>query len=156
MALSTQLLEVPSALLVASPLKFVPLFAVSSMSLQETYFLPPVGTARERMRIRGHDDTINLSGLLIGPTRFAQKILLEEIAAGGGIGSLPFGGAILVTTMTIRTDMHVQSLTFNVTAARRQVIEVAMSLQHVPRPKSFPRTPDAVFSAFIGALSDIT
>src|SRR6266545_4402232 len=115
-ATSFQTTVLPSAVLADPPVMFVPLFAVTSMSLAETYFLPPLGVSRQRMVVPAHDDTITLSALLIGPDRFAWKQFLEIMAdiskRGGALESLTGGavsGLVLVTAMTIRTDMQVQS-----------------------------------------------
>jgi hypothetical protein len=139
-ATSFQTTVLPSAVLADPPALFVPLFAVSTMSLSETYFLPPLGPARQRMIVPAHDDTITLSALLIGEDRFEWKLLLETMAdlskRGGVLESLTGGavsGLVLVTSMTIRTDMQIQSLTFSASAARRDVLEVNMTLAYVPR-----------------------
>ena len=55
--------------------------------------------------------------------------------------------------MTIRTDMQVQSLTFSASAARRDVLEVSISLAHVPRPSLLGKLLD-VASIGVGALAD--
>lgn len=64
-----------------------------------------------------------------------------------------FGGLILVTSMTIRTDMQVQSLTFNASAARRDVLDTTITLVHVPRPSLLGKLLD-VASIGVGALAD--
>src|SRR5262249_45607313 len=120
---------------------FVPLFAVSSISLSETYHLPPIGSSQERVMVAAHDDSISLSGLLVGPQRFAFKFMLETMAdlsqRGTAIERITGGatsGLTLITSMTIRTDMQIQSLTFAASAARRDVLDVSIALVHVPRP----------------------
>ncbi len=157
---SFQSTVLPSAVLADPPAFFVPLFAVTAMSLAESYFLPPLGVSRQRMVLPAHDDTISLSALLIGPERFAWKQLLEvmaDISKRGGVleqltgGSV--GGLVLVTSMTIRTDMQIQSLTFSASAARRDVLDVTMSLVHVPRPGILSRVLDLA-SVPVAALAD--
>lgn len=64
---------------IVTPL-FVPLFAVTSMTLSESYHLPPIGSSQERMIVAAHDDTISLSGLLVGSQRFTFKFMLETMA----------------------------------------------------------------------------
>jgi hypothetical protein len=157
---SFQSTVLPSAMLADPPAFFVPLFAVTAMSLAETYFLPPLGVSRQRLVLPAHDDTISLSALLIGPERFAWKQSLEIMAdiskRGGALASLTggrVGGLVLVTSMTIRTDMEIQSLTFSATAARRDVLDVSMSLVHVPRPGVLSRLLDMA-SVQVAALAD--
>ena len=157
---SFQSTVLPSAVLADPPVFFVPLFAVTAMSLSQTYFLPPLGMSRERMVLPAHDDTISLSALLIGPERFAWKQSLEIMAdiskRGGVLESLTggyLGGLVLVTSMTIRTDMQIQSITFSASAARRDVLDVTMSLVHVPRPGPLSRALDLA-SVPVAALAD--
>jgi hypothetical protein len=156
---SFQSTVLPSAVLADPPAFFVPLFAVTAMSLAQTYFLPPLGVSRQRMVLPAHDDTISLSALLIGPDRFAWKQALEIMAdvskRGGLLEGLTggVGGLVLVTSMTIRTDMQIQSLTFSASAARRDVLDVALSLVHVPRPGALSRVLDLA-SVPVAALAD--
>jgi len=157
---SFQDLVVPSAVLADPPL-VVPLFAVTSMSLTEAYHLPPIGSSKQRMIVAAHDDTISLSALLVGKERFTLKFLLETMAnlsKRGTITERVFRGAIsgltLVTSMTIRTDLQIQSLTFGASASRREAIDVSMSLVHVPRPGVLAKVLD-VASLGVGALGDL-
>jgi hypothetical protein len=158
---SFQDLVVPSAVLADPPL-MVPLFAVTSMSLTEAYHLPPIGSSKQRMIVAAHDDTISLSALLVGRERFTLKFLLETMAnlsKRGTITERVFRGAVsgltLVTSMTIRTDLQIQSLTFGASATRREAIDVSMSLVHVPRPGVLAKVLD-VASLGVGALGDLT
>ena len=157
---SFQSTVLPSAVLADPPAFFVPLFAVTAMSLAQSYFLPPLGVSRERMVLPAHDDTISLTALLIGPERFMWKQTLEimaDISKRGGVfealtgGYL--GGLVLVTSMTIRTDMQIQNITFSASAARRDVLDVSMSLVHVPRPGPLSRVFDLA-SVPVAALAD--
>jgi hypothetical protein len=157
---SFQSTVLPSAVLADPPVMFVPLFAVTAMSLTETYYLPPLGVSRQRMIIPAHDDTISLSALLIGPERFAWKHFLETMAdiskRGGALESITKGyvsGLVLVTSMTIRTDMQIQSITFGANATRRDVLDVSLSLAHVPRPTALSRILDMA-SVPVAALAD--
>lgn len=151
----------PSAVLADPPL-MVPLFAVTSMSLTESYHLPPIGSSKQRMIVAAHDDTIMLNALLVGTERFTWKFLLEtmaDLSKRGTITERVFRGAVsgltLVTSMTIRTDLQIQSLTFGASAARREAIDVSISLVHVPRPGVLAKVLD-VASLGVGALGDLT
>jgi hypothetical protein len=139
---------------------FVPLFAVTSISLSESYHLPPIGSSQERMMVAAHDDTISLSGLLVGPQRFTFKFMLETMAdlskRGTAVERITRGvvsGLTLITSMTIRTDMQIQSLTFSASAARRDVLDVSITLAHVPRPGVLAKALDAARLG-VGALAD--
>jgi len=130
----------PSAIL-SDGVTTVPLWGVTAMSLTESYQLPPINNSTARAVVANHDDSVSLSGVLVGPERGLWKTALETLAEvskrGGAAARLTGGrvqGLILVTGLTIRTDMQVQSLSFNVEAARREVIDVSLQLAHMPLP----------------------
>jgi hypothetical protein len=156
---SFQDLVVPSAVLAGGSL-IVPLFAVTTMSVNESYHLPPIGSSKQRMVLAAHDDTISLTGLLVGPTRFTLKFALETMADMSKRGSIiervwkgAGSGLVLVTAMTIRTSMQIQTLSFTASAAKRAALDVSMSLVHVPRPGVLGKVLD-VAALGVGALGD--
>jgi hypothetical protein len=129
----------PSAI-ISDGIVTIPLWAVSTLSLSESYHLPPIGSSSARALVATHDDTVSLSGILIGPERFAWKLTLETLAEsskrGSGISAFTggkFSGLILITSMTIRTDMQIQSLTFSATAAAGCAGQAARCCQHRDR-----------------------
>jgi len=149
----------PSAV-IAEGVLFVPLWAVTQMSLSETYALPPIGSSKMRAIVATHDDTISLTGMLVGAERYAWKFALESLAdagkRGSGIGSVLGGkvtGLILITSMTIRTDMQIQSLTFTATAAQRDALGVSITMAHMPLPGALGKLLDVV-SVGVGSLAD--
>jgi hypothetical protein len=151
---------VPAAVLWDGALLFVPLWTVTAMTLGATYHLPPIGSSGARASVASHDDTITLTGMLVGAERFAWKFALERIAEASRRGSAmaaytkgAVGGLVLVTSMTIRTDMYVQSLTFSASAAKRDTLDVTMTLIHAPLPSVLGLLLDAV-SVGVGALAD--
>lgn len=134
----------PSAIL-SDGLVPVPLYAVTAMTISQTYHLPPIGSAASRVLVDTHSDTITLSGLLLGAERFAWKLALETIAESGKRGGagltsvlsaigVNISGLVLITAMTIRTDMQIQQLTFGASAAKRDAIDVNVQLAHMPPP----------------------
>lgn len=139
--------RMPSAIL-SDGLIPVPLWAVTAISLSQSYHLPPIGSSAARALVDVHNDTITLSGILIGSERFVWKLALETIAESGrrggaglaaassllGVPGLDLSGLILVTSMTIRTNMQVQSMNFNASSNRRETIEVGITLVHMPPP----------------------
>jgi hypothetical protein len=131
---------VPSAI-VSDGVVTVPLYAVNQISLNEAFHLPTIGSSTMRAAVGTHDDSVTLSGLLVGAERFASKFTLETLAESGKRGSMLEGltagiasGLILITGMTVRTDMQIESLSFTASAGRRDVLEVSMTLVHMPRP----------------------
>ncbi len=152
-------LGIPSAILADGPI-IVPLFAVNSMSLSESYHLPPVGSDTARTLVETHDDTIALSAVLIGPDRYVWKVFLETIAEQSMRGSAleqltggAAGGLILWSGMTLRTDIYVKALSFNASAARRDVLDVSITLEHLPRPGGLSKLLD-VAGAAVSTLID--
>jgi hypothetical protein len=150
---------VPSAVIADGPVA-IPLWAVTAITLSETYHLPPIGSAGARAVVATHDDTVSLSGLLVGTERYAWKAALESAAESSRRGGFMAGvtggavtGLILLTSMTIRTDMQVKTLSFSATAARRDTLAVSVSLVHMPRPSALARLFD-LGSIGIGALAD--
>jgi len=151
---------IPSAIISDGALNTIPLWAVTTLSLSQTYHLPPIGSSGAKAIVSTHDDTISLSGILVGAERYAWKLLLERIAEaskrGTALGALTgskVGGLILVTSMTIRTDMQIQSLSFTVSATKRDVIDVAITMAHMPLPSALGSLFSAV-SVGVGALAD--
>lgn len=160
--LSFQEFTVPSAVLWDGGLLLIPLFAVTQMTLTQSYHLPPIGSAGARAIAPVHDTLVRLSGLLVGPSRFGLKLALENQAETGQRGSAAaaitggaIGGLVLVTAMTIRTDMQVKELTFSVNSAQRQTLTVGIGLEHVPKPSALGKLLD-IASIGVGALMDGT
>jgi hypothetical protein len=150
---------IPSAI-ISDGMLTVPLWGVTQLSLNETYHLPPIGSSGARAIVAIHDDTISLNGMLVGPERFAWKLSLETLAEtskrGGALGAFTvgkFSGLILITTMTIRTDMQIQSLSFTASAAKRDVLDVSLSMAYMPLPGGLGKLLD-VASIGVGLLTD--
>ncbi|PSB46493.1 hypothetical protein C7B80_12965 [Cyanosarcina cf. burmensis CCALA 770] len=153
---------IPSAIISDGALNTIPLWAVTTLSLSQTYHLPPIGSSGAKAIVSTHDDTISLNGVLIGADRYTWKLLLERIAEaskrGTALGALTggkVGGLILVTSMTIRTDMQIQSLSFTVSATKRDAIDVAITMAHMPLPSALGSLLGAA-SVGVGALVDFS
>ena len=99
-------LTLPSALISDGGVLWVPLYAVTTMTLTEAYKLPPIGSSGARAVVDTHDDTVSLTGLLTGDLRFAHKPLLETAAETGRRG----GGQALYTAYNIDGTLRVASL----------------------------------------------
>jgi hypothetical protein len=152
-------LAVPSAV-ISDGVLIVPLWAVTTIGLNEAYKLPPIGSSTAKAVVATHDDTLSLSGVLVGAERYSWKLALETLAEsskrGSAIASFSGGGVsglIVVTAMTIRTDMQVQTLSFSASAGKRDALDVAISLAYMPRPGSLGKLLD-VTSIGVGVLAD--
>lgn len=132
----------PSAVLIPLTVAVpVPLWAVSTISLSESYHMPPVGVNGAHAMVDTHDDTISISGMLVGWERYLWKEALETMAEStlgggllGGIAGPARYGIMLWTAMTLRTDMFIQSLTFSASSSKRATLDVSITLKHMPRP----------------------
>ena len=132
--------RLPSAIIVDLPLA-IPLFAVTRMSVTESFPLPPVGASAFRTAASPAGEVVSLSALLVGPQRLLWKKDLELIAAssrsGGSLGSWTGGavsGVTLVSTLITRVNMQISELSFSASSQRLDCIEVGVSMRHVPRP----------------------
>jgi hypothetical protein len=150
----------PSAIL-SDGILTVPLWAVTTMTLTASYHLPPIGSTGAKSVVGTHDDTITLAGVLVGTERYAWKLAMESLAESSRRGSAlasftggAAGGLVLITSMTIRTDMQVTSLTFTASAARRDALDVSIGMAHLPLPSALGKLLD-VASVGVGALADL-
>ncbi len=151
--------NIPAAI-ISDGVVTIPLWSVTSLSLSESFSLPPIGSSGSRAIVATHDDTISMSGVLVGEERFTWKFLLETLAEaskrGSAIESWTSGavtGLILVTALTIRTDMQIQQLSFNMSASKNQVIDVTISMKHMPRPGGLGKLLDLA-ALGVAALGD--
>ncbi|WP_404385382.1 hypothetical protein [Caenispirillum salinarum] len=152
----------PSAIigLVVAP---VPLWSVTAISLTSSYHLPPIGTQSDRVLMDSHDDRISLTAVLPGQLRFAWKEALETFAeqaiAWNPLQDLTngeVGGLFLWTSMTLRTDIYIESLTFSASAQKRKALDVSMTLAHLPRPGLLPQALDVPNVAISSAIDPFT
>src|SRR5687767_5419550 len=152
--------HLPSAIISDGALLTIPLWSVTSIGLSESYHLPPIGSSGARSIIGTHDDKVTLSGVLVGEERHAWKLALETLAETGRRGSAiaaytggAVSGLVLVTAMTIRTDMQVESLSFTATAGKRDVLDMSIAMIHMPRPSALAKLLD-IGSLAVGGLAD--
>lgn len=150
--------SVPSAV-ISDGILTVPLWAVTTIGLTETYQLPPIGSTSARAAVATHDDAMTLSGVLVGEERYRWKLLLETLAESSKRGSAlaamtngQLSGLIVVTAMTIRTDMQIQTLGFTASAGKRGALDVSISMAHMPLPGALGKLLD-VASIGVGALA---
>jgi hypothetical protein len=154
--------RLPAALIVDLPL-FIPLFAVSRMTLSESYSLPPVGAQAYRTATTSSTDTVSLSALLVGPQRLLWKkdleLLAESSRRGGSLGawtSGKAGGLIFVSRLVTRINMQISELSFTASAQRLETLEVNVTLRHVPRPGPVDALVDLGATAAMSTLEFLT
>jgi hypothetical protein len=151
--------NIPSAI-ISDGILPIPIWAVTQMTLTETYHLPPIGSTGAKAIVGVHDDLIALTGVLPGMERFAWKLALETMAEaskrGTALGAFTGGsvsGLILITAMTVRTDMQIQQLTFTASTTKRETLDVSIQLASMPLPGAFGKLLD-LGAVGIGALMD--
>jgi hypothetical protein len=115
----------------------VPLFAVTQISLNEQYQLPPVGDKGLRQSTSKITRTVQIQAALLGPlgpfTRL-QLEMLADLSKTLPLASSVISGVPLVAGLTTLMDMQIDSLTFSQTAEEKGVYTVSISLKHCPRP----------------------
>jgi hypothetical protein len=147
---------IPSAIVSDGIAVWIPIYAMTQMTLAESYSFPPIGSTGMRAIIQTHDDTITLRGSLVGDLRYTWKTALELLADSTKRGSTYVNGVLLVTGMTIRTEMQIQSLVFDNFSAKRHSLDLTLTMVHMPRPKNtIGKLIDAAGSIAIGALGDV-
>ncbi len=116
----------------------IPLFAVTSMTLDETFKIPEIGKGDKSQWLGKVGYTVSIQGVLVGPERFFYKAGLEAMADLGmvlaSLVSIPgLGGIPLVSGLTVLPDMQITSLKFSQTSQEFGAIGVTISLKHCPK-----------------------
>lgn len=117
----------------------VPLFAVQSMVLTDGYKIERVLGSRFSQAVAPTAKTIKIEALLTGQERLLVKKALETLAlatrwtAAAAAPALAVAGIPVVAGMTVSTDMQITDLSFTHSVARREALDVSITLVHVPR-----------------------
>ena len=115
----------------------VPLFAVTQISLNEQYALPPVGDKGNSQSTSKITRTVQIQAALLGPIGPITRLQLEmmaDLSKTLPLASSLISGIPLVAGLTTLMDMQIDSLTFSQTAEEKGVYMVSISLKHCPRP----------------------
>jgi hypothetical protein len=130
----------------------VPLTAVQSITLTEGYRIERIMGSRFSQATQPNAKTISIEAVLFGPDRLLLKKGLEALAltsralAAAAAPLLAVTGIPVVTGLTISLDMQITDLRFTQSAQKRDALDVAISLTHVPRSS---------ISAALGELADL-
>jgi hypothetical protein len=115
----------------------VPLFAVTQISLNEQYALPPVGDKGNSQSTSKITRTVQIQAALLGPIGPITRLQLEmmaDLSKTLPLASSLISGIPLVAGLTTLMDMQIDSLSFSQTAEEKGVTTVSLSLKHCPRP----------------------
>lgn len=117
----------------------VPLFNVQSMVLSDGYKIERIMGSRFSQAVSPTAKTIQIEAVLTGQERLLIKKALETLAlttratAAAAAPLLALAGIPVVAGMTVSTDMQISDLKFTHSVNRREVLDVSISLVHVPR-----------------------
>ncbi|MDJ0343459.1 hypothetical protein QMK19_18070 [Streptomyces sp. H10-C2] len=117
----------------------VPLLYVQSMTINEGYRIERIMGSRFSQATQPTNKTIAIEAVLLGPQRLEQKKALEAMAltsrslVAAAATGLAATGIPVVSGLTISLDMQVIDLRFTQSVARRDALDVSITLQHVPR-----------------------
>ncbi len=117
----------------------VPLFAVQSMVLTDGYKIERVFDSKWSQALMPSAKTIKIEATLIGPERLLYKHLLEDLAlatrwaAAAAAPLLALAGIPVVSGMVVATDMQITDLVFTHSVAKREALDVSLTLVHVSR-----------------------
>jgi hypothetical protein len=117
----------------------VPLFAVTSMTLNEGYQVARIAGSRLAQLVSPTTRTIQVEATLLGSTRLLVKKGLEMMAlvsrasAAGIAPGLSKTGLPVVSGLTIALEMQITTLKFTQSNTKRDAIDVSLTLEHVPR-----------------------
>lgn len=130
----------------------VPLFTVTSFSLNEGYQVARIAGSKLAQLVSPTTKTITVEAVLVGSTRLVVKKGLEAMAltsralAAGAAQLMSLAGVPVVSGMSISLDMQITSLRFTQSNQKRDAIDVSITLEYVPRSS---------LSAIIGEALDL-
>ncbi|MFG1997553.1 hypothetical protein ACGFNU_00205 [Spirillospora sp. NPDC048911] len=113
----------------------VPLLYVQSMTVMEGFEIERINGSRFLHATRPTRKQIGIEAMLIGPRRLAVKKSLEALALVSREllrEELP-ASVPVVSGLTISLDMQITELNFTQSVARRDALDVSISLIEVPR-----------------------
>jgi len=131
----------------------VPLLYVQSMVVTEGYRIERIMGSRFSQATQPTRKTIAIDAVLLGPTRLVQKKALEALAltsrllVAAAAPLLRSTGIPVVSGLTISLDMQITDLKFTQSVAKRDALDVSMTLQQVPR---------TTLTAIIGEVADLS
>ncbi|MFI6448371.1 hypothetical protein [Kitasatospora sp. NPDC050543] len=117
----------------------VPLFTVTSLSLNEGYQVVRIAGSRLAQLVAPTTRTISVDAVLVGSTRLVVKKGLESLAmtsralAAATAPLMNLAGIPVVCGMTVSLDMQITSLRFTQSNQKRDAVDVAITLEQVPR-----------------------
>jgi hypothetical protein len=115
------------------------LYYVQNMTITEGYRIERIAGSSFSQAIAPTTKTIAIDAVLPGPTRLVVKKKLEVLALASRVlvaataPALAAAGIPVVSGLTISLNMQITDLRFTANVQRRDAVDVAMTLTHVPR-----------------------
>jgi hypothetical protein len=126
---------------------------VQSITINEGYRIERIMGSRFSQATKPSLKTIAIEAVLLGPDRLVQKKALEALALTSRLlvaavaPTLRSSGIPVVSGLTISLDMQITDLRFTQSVAKRDALDVSMSLQQVPRSS---------LTALLGEVADLS
>ncbi|MGF1430790.1 hypothetical protein [Kitasatospora sp. LaBMicrA B282] len=139
----------------------VPLFTVTSLTLDEGYQVARIAGSRLAQLVSPTARTIAVEAVLVGPTRLVVKKGLEALAltsralAPATARGMNLAGLPVVCGMTICLDMQITSLRFTQSNQKRDAIDVSITLEYVPRSSTSAIVGEALDLALAAGLAAV-
>jgi hypothetical protein len=139
----------------------VPLFTVTSMTLNEGYKVARIAGSTLAQLVAPTTKTITLEAVLLGSTRLIVKKGLEAMAltsralAAAAAPGMKLAGLPVVSGLTISVDMQITAVRFTQSNQKRDAIDVSISMEYVPRSSLSAIVGEALDMALAGATAAI-
>jgi hypothetical protein len=152
---------VPAGVNVPVLIGVVPLFTVTSLTLNEGYQVVRIAGSRLAQLVSPTTRTITVEAVLVGSTRLVVKKGLEAMAltsralAAGAAPLMNLTGLPVVSGMTISLDMQITSLRFTQSNQKRDAIDASITLEYVPRSSLTAIVGEALDMALAAATAAI-
>jgi hypothetical protein len=131
----------------------VQLLYVQSMTVNEGYRIERIMGSRFSQATQPTNKTIAIEAVLLGPERLEQKKALEALALTSRllVAAIARGesavGIPVVSGLTISLNMQVTDLRFTQGVAKRDALDVSITLQQIP---------PALLTAVLGEVADLS
>lgn len=139
----------------------VPLFTVTSLTLNEGYQVARIAGSRLAQLVSPTAKTISIEAVLVGSTRLLVKKSLEAMAltsralAAATAPLMSLSGLTVISGMTVSVDMQITSLRFTQSNQKRDAIDVSVTLEEVPRSSLSALVGDALDMALAAATAAV-
>ncbi|MFI2206805.1 hypothetical protein ACH47Z_40050 [Streptomyces sp. NPDC020192] len=139
----------------------VPLFTVTSLTLNEGYQVARIAGSSLAQLVSPTTRTITVEAVLVGRTRLLVKKGLEALAltsralAPAAAPAMNLAGIPVVCGMTISLDMQITALRFTQSNQKRDALDVSITLEHVPRSSVTAVLGDALDLALAAGMAAV-